>query len=143
LTLLAGRPLLTRLYRREYADNVGLLALLVGPAGLTTVFCVLIGGLTAARRFRDQIQIHLTAVLIAIVGSGLLVPRYGLLGAGVPMLISAVAAVLSAVWVMHAVLGTELTKQCLEEKCRRTRFHFVDLSLSPARGGFAYGTFWG
>jgi O-antigen/teichoic acid export membrane protein len=105
LTFLAGRPLLTLLYRREYANNVGLLALLVGTAGLTTVFSFLIGGLTAARRFRNQIPIFLTAVLIVTVGSELLVPRYGLLGAGLALLISAVAAVLSAMWAMRTALA--------------------------------------
>ena len=108
LTFLAGRPLLTLLYRREYANNVGLLAMLVGTAGLTTVLAFLIGGLTAARRFRTQIPICLTSVVTVTVGSALLVPRYGLLGAGMSMMISAVAAVLSAMWAMHTVLAAEL-----------------------------------
>jgi hypothetical protein len=37
LTFLVGRPLLTVLYRREYAAHVGLLALFVGVAGVTTI----------------------------------------------------------------------------------------------------------
>jgi O-antigen/teichoic acid export membrane protein len=108
LTLLAGRPLLTLIYRREYADHVGLLALLVGTAGLTTIFAFLFGGLTAARRFRSQIPIYLTAVLIATVGSALLVPRYGLMGAGMALFLSAIASVLGAMWALHRVLAAEL-----------------------------------
>jgi hypothetical protein len=37
LTFLVGRPLLILLYRREYADHVGLLALFVGIVGLSTI----------------------------------------------------------------------------------------------------------
>ena len=37
LTFLLGRPLLAFLYRREFADHVGLLALFVGIAGIFTI----------------------------------------------------------------------------------------------------------
>jgi O-antigen/teichoic acid export membrane protein len=107
LTFLVGRPLLTVLYRREYAAHVGLLALFVGVAGVTTIGSFLFCGLTAARRFRMQVPVYFVAMLIVIAGSALLVPRWGLTGAGIALLFSAVSVVLGGLWMMKRVLGTE------------------------------------
>ena len=108
LTFLVGRPLLTLLYRREYADHVGLLALLVGIAGISTIGSFLFCGLTAARAFRAQVPVYLAAVLVVTVASTLLIPRYGLMGAGTAVLLSTVTIVLGGLWTMHGILGTEL-----------------------------------
>jgi O-antigen/teichoic acid export membrane protein len=72
LTFLVGRPLLTLLYRREYAEHVGLLALFVGIAGLVTIAAFLFCGLTAARSFRAQVPVYFAAMLIGLAGSALL-----------------------------------------------------------------------
>lgn len=106
LTFLVGRPLLTLLYRREYADHVGLLALLVGIAGIGTIGSFLFCGLTAARAFRAQVPVYLAAVLVVTVASTLLIPRYGLMGAGIAVLLSTVTIVLGGLWTMYRVLGT-------------------------------------
>jgi O-antigen/teichoic acid export membrane protein len=108
LTFLVGRPLLTLLYRREYAEHVGLLALFVGIAGLVTIAAFLFCGLTAARSFRAQVPVYFAAMLIGLAGSALLVPRCGLIGAGIALLLSAMTIVLGGLWMMHRVLGTEL-----------------------------------
>jgi O-antigen/teichoic acid export membrane protein len=108
LTFLVGRPLLTLLYRREYADHVGLLALFVGIAGLSTIGSFLFCGLTAARTFRVQVPVYFVAMLIGIAGSALLIPRDGLIGAGIALLLSAMTVVLGGLWMMRRVLETEL-----------------------------------
>jgi O-antigen/teichoic acid export membrane protein len=108
LSLLVGRPLLTLLYRREYADHVGLLALFVGIAGMGTIGTFLFCGLTAARTFRAQVPVYFAALLVGIAGAAMLVPRFGLIGAGIALLLSAIASVLGAIWAMHLVLATEL-----------------------------------
>lgn len=105
LTFLVGRPLLTLLYRREYADHVGLLALFVGIAGLGTIGTFLFCGLTATRTFRAQVPVYFAAMLIAAVGSALLIPRFGLIGAGIALFLSAVTVVLGGSWKMHLALG--------------------------------------
>jgi O-antigen/teichoic acid export membrane protein len=107
LTFLVGRPLLILLYRHEYGDHVGLLALLVGIAGLSTIGSFVFCGLTAARAFRAQVPVYLAALLVATVGSTLLIPRYGLMGAGTAVLLSVVIIVLGGLWIMHGVLATE------------------------------------
>ncbi len=108
LTFLVGRPLLTLLYRREYGDHVGLLALLVGIAGLSTIGSFLFCGLTAARAFRAQVPVYLAALLVVTVASTLLIPRYGLMGAGTAVLLSAVTIVLGGLSMMRKMLLTEL-----------------------------------
>jgi O-antigen/teichoic acid export membrane protein len=105
LTFLVGRPLLTLLYRREYADHVGLLALLVGIAGLTTIGNFLFCGLTAARTFRVQVPIYIVQLVIGVAGAALFVPMLGLIGAGIALLLSAAVVVLGGLWAMRLVLG--------------------------------------
>ena len=107
LTFLVGRPLLTLLYRREYADHVGLLALFVGITGLSTISSFLFCGLTAAHTFRVQVPINFMAMLIGVSGAALLVPRWGMIGAGVGLLLSTMTQVLGGGWALRRVVRTE------------------------------------
>jgi O-antigen/teichoic acid export membrane protein len=109
LTFVVGRSLLTLLYRREYGDHVGLMALLVGIAGISTIGSFLFCGLTAARAFRAQVPVYLAAVLVVIAASALLVPRYGLMGAGTAVLLSTVTIMLGGLWMLRGIFQTELT----------------------------------
>jgi O-antigen/teichoic acid export membrane protein len=108
LTFLLGRPLLTLLYRREYADHVDLLAILVGTAGVGTIGTFLFCGLTAARSFRAQVPVQFAGMLMAVAGAALLVPRFGLIGAGIALFLATAAIVAGALWTMYRVLGTNL-----------------------------------
>jgi O-antigen/teichoic acid export membrane protein len=110
LTFLVGRQLLTMLYRPEYAAHVGLLGLFVGIASVSTIGSFLFCGLTAARSFRMQVPVYFGAMLIAIVGAALLVPRYGLIGAGIAPLLSAMAIVLGGLWMMREALRSGLAR---------------------------------
>jgi O-antigen/teichoic acid export membrane protein len=101
LTFVAGRPLLTVVYGREYAEHVGLLALLVGIAGLSAIGSFVFCGLTAARIFRAQAAVYFAAMLAGLVGSMFLVPRFGLLGAGCALLASAITVIIGGLWVMR------------------------------------------
>jgi O-antigen/teichoic acid export membrane protein len=105
LTFLVGRWFLTLLYRQEYADHVGLLALFVGVAGLTTIGSFLFCGLTATRTFRMQVPVFLVALMIGVAGAALLVPRCGLVGAGIAQLLSAVAFVIGGIWTLRRTLA--------------------------------------
>jgi O-antigen/teichoic acid export membrane protein len=104
-SFLVGRPLLTLVYRQEYAEHVGLLALLVAVAGVTTIASFLFCGLTAARQFRVQLPVYAAAVLVGVVGSALLVPHLGLIGAGTSLFLSSLAAVFGGVLVIQRVVG--------------------------------------
>jgi O-antigen/teichoic acid export membrane protein len=107
-TFLVGRPLLTLLYRSEYADHVGLLALLVGTAGINTIGAFLFCGVTAARSFRVQAPVYFVQMVVGVAGTALLVPRWGMIGAGVGLLLSAMTIVLGGVWALRRVVKAEL-----------------------------------
>ena len=94
LAVYLGRPTLTFLYRPEYGDHVSLLALMVATSGFNAVGSFLGYGMTAARRFRAQVPVIIVSTLTAAIGSILLVPQHGLIGAAVALLVSAVALVL-------------------------------------------------
>jgi O-antigen/teichoic acid export membrane protein len=96
------------LYRREYADHVGLLALFVGISGLGTIGSFLFCGLTAARTFREQVPVYFAAVLVGIAGAAIFVPRFGLIGAGMGLLLSTMIPVLGGVWALRRIVRTEL-----------------------------------
>ena len=106
LAFLVGRPLLTLLYRREYADHVGLLALFVGTAGVGTVGTFVFCGLNAARAFRSQVPVQLAGLSVAVAGSALLVPRLGLIGAGTALFLSTLSIVLGGLWTIYRVLAS-------------------------------------
>jgi O-antigen/teichoic acid export membrane protein len=108
LTFLVGRPLLTLLYRREYADHVGLLALFVAITGLSMIGNFLLCGLTAARSFHVQVPVYFAQMVIGVAGAALLVPRWGMIGAGVGLLLSTVIMVLGGVWALRRVVSAEL-----------------------------------
>ena len=83
-----GRPLLTILFRPEYAAYHGVLVLLM--AGATVAYLAWFAGfgLTAAREFRGQIPLLAAVCLAAWAASALLVPAYGLHGAAAAFAIS-------------------------------------------------------
>jgi O-antigen/teichoic acid export membrane protein len=107
-SLSIGRPLLTLLYRREYADHIGLLALLVAVAGVTTIGSFLFCGLTAARQFRVQLPVYAAAVATAIAAAAVLVPRAGLMGAGYALLVSVTVIVVGGMWVLRGTLKSQV-----------------------------------
>ena len=106
LSFLVGRPLITLIYRPEYAEHVSLLALLVAVMSLHTIGSFLVGGLTAAREFKAQFPVYSGAVIAAIVASAILVPKYGLIGAGSALFLSMLTIVLGCLWVLVFVLRT-------------------------------------
>jgi O-antigen/teichoic acid export membrane protein len=103
-SLLVGRPLLTVLYRPEYGEHVGLLAVLVAATGVSTIGSFLFCGMTAARAFRAQVPVYAAALAAGMVGAALLIPRWGLIGAGAAVLISAATIVVGGLMVMRVVL---------------------------------------
>jgi O-antigen/teichoic acid export membrane protein len=104
LAFMVGRPLLSLLYRPEYGNHVGLFALLVGTAGVSTIGSFLFCGASAARSFRVQVPVYLVAMIIGALGSAILIPRVGLIGAGIALLLSAMTVVLGGLWVMDNIL---------------------------------------
>lgn len=86
---LAGRPLLTLLYRPEYADHTPLFLWLMLAAGLGYVSSLLGYALTAARFLRVQVGLFLVVALATFLACYLLVPPFGLLGAALALNVAA------------------------------------------------------
>lgn len=104
LTFVVGKPLLTVLYSSEYADHVGLLALFVAITGLTTTGNFLFCGLTAAHSFRVQVPVYFAQMVIGVAGAALFVPRWGMMGAGMGLLLSTLVMVFGGGWALRRVL---------------------------------------
>jgi O-antigen/teichoic acid export membrane protein len=78
---LFGRPVLTLLYRREYADRPGVFAWLMTAAALSYVATAMGVGMQAARAFTALVGVHCTSTVITALACAWLIPQYNLMGA--------------------------------------------------------------
>lgn len=81
LACIAGRGLLSVLFRPEYAERPAVFVCIMAAAGLFYVASALGGALNAARRFRAQPYVYGAALLVNAACCALLVPRSGISGA--------------------------------------------------------------
>jgi O-antigen/teichoic acid export membrane protein len=107
VALVAGRPVLTFVYRPEYAEHIDLLLLMIADATLVAVGSFLGFGMTAARCFRPQMPIMAATVITTVVCTLGLVPRFGLMGAGYGLLIASFVRVAAS----YLVLDSAMRKQ--------------------------------
>jgi len=104
MSFIAGRRILNLVYGPEYAGHVNLLCVLVLDASVMAVGAFLGFGMTAARVFRPQVPIMLTSVIMSAVLTLMLVPRFGLLGAGYALMIASLIRVAASHRVLHYAL---------------------------------------
>ncbi len=81
VALVAGRQVLTVLYRAEYGAHADVFAWLMLAAGLGYVARFLVCSMTAARYFKAQAPLYAGALLVLGGLSFWLIPPFGLLGA--------------------------------------------------------------
>ena len=86
---LAGRPILTLLYRPEYVSYVSLFLWLAIGTAVFLVSNILGYGVNAVRHFRIQMFISVLVALVAAVACALLVPRWNLTGAAIAIILAA------------------------------------------------------
>jgi O-antigen/teichoic acid export membrane protein len=103
-SLLLGRRLLTLVYRREYAEHVGLLADMVGVTGILTIAYFVTAALTSARRFSVQLPVAIASTVTILISCPVLVPRFGIEGAGVALLLSAIVSASGSVLALYATM---------------------------------------
>lgn len=100
----AGREILTILYRPEYAEYPGVFLWLMGAAAIKYVASFLGYGMTAAGYFKAQMPLFAIVAGVTVLACLWLVPSHGLLGAAMALVISAVVQVVgSAVVVAQSV----------------------------------------
>ncbi len=99
-----GRPLLTLVYRPEYAEHVDLLLLLVVDATLVAIATFVGFGMTAARCFRPQMSIMAATVVVTVAFTLALIPRFGLMGAGYGLLIASFVRAVAGYMVLESAM---------------------------------------
>ena len=102
--LVAGRSILTLLYRPEYAAYVDVFVLLVIDAGLGFVASFLGYGMSAARYFRIQLPLFILVTGAAVLMCIFLVPSQGLYGAAIALIISSIVQLIGSLAIIaHAL----------------------------------------
>ncbi len=86
---LAGREILTLLFRPEYAQRADLLTWIMAAGGVLFMAQFLGFGMTAAKFYHSQVVVNVLANLILFLACYSLIGRRGLLGAILAMLIAA------------------------------------------------------
>jgi O-antigen/teichoic acid export membrane protein len=97
---LAGREILTILFRSEYAQRADLLPWLMAAGGVLFMAQFLGFGMTAANFYKSQVAVNILANLSLFLGCYGLVARQGLLGAILAMLIAAVVQLVGSVVIL-------------------------------------------
>lgn len=104
MAAIAGKEILTILYRPEYAQQVYLFVLLMVAAGIGYIASFLGYGMTAAQYFRVQMPLFTLVTGISALVCFWLVPSQGLIGAAIALIVGAtVQAIFSLGVIYHAL----------------------------------------
>ena len=104
MAAIAGRQILTLLYRPEYAQRGDLFLLLMVAAGVGYVASFLGYAMTAAQYFRVQMPLFTVATGISALACVWLIPSQGLVGAAIAAIVSAIVqAIFSLGVIIHAI----------------------------------------
>jgi O-antigen/teichoic acid export membrane protein len=115
VAVIAGRQILTLLYRPEYAKDVNLFVWLMVAAGVGYCASFLGYGMTAARYFWIQTPLFTIVTSISAITCFWLVPKLGLQGAAISFIIgSIIQTVFSLACIGHALY--RLDKYATEEE---------------------------
>jgi O-antigen/teichoic acid export membrane protein len=93
---LAGRPILTFLYKPEYADYPDVFLWLTIYAGISFMASTLGTANTATRHFRPLMPLFAAVAVVSALSCWVLTPLYGLLGVAFSLVISQIIMVLGS-----------------------------------------------
>jgi O-antigen/teichoic acid export membrane protein len=113
LSKIAGREILTLLFRAEYAQSADLLPWIMAAGGVLFMAQFLGFGLTAAGYYRSQVVLNLVANLSLFAACYWLVGRQGLLGAILAMLIGAIVQLAGSLMIL--IRGMRMKAHCYVE----------------------------
>ncbi|SER70841.1 lipopolysaccharide biosynthesis protein [Psychrobacillus sp. OK032] len=88
-SLLFGKPLLTLIYKEDYANNSDVFFIIMLAGMINYIGSVLGYGMTATRSFKIQPYISFVSLISGLISSILLIPIYGLMGAAYTLVLSA------------------------------------------------------
>ncbi len=110
VALVAGRQILTLLYRPEYAEQTGLFVWLMVAAGINYIASFLGYGMTAARYFRAQMPLFFLVTSTSALVCFWLVPSKGLQGAVIALIVAAlVQTIFSLGVIVYAIRRIQLS----------------------------------
>jgi O-antigen/teichoic acid export membrane protein len=107
VAVLWGRPLLTLLYRRDYAQHADVFVWVMIAAAISYTASMLGYGMTAARLFRAQVPLFATCSLGITVTCALLMKSHGMIAAAYALVVGSCIAAIGAV----AILMLQLRRQ--------------------------------
>lgn len=96
----AGRFILTAMYAPEYGAHAGVFVVLMTAAAFSYVGYMCWNSATAARCFDSQVPLFATAIVVTLGACALLVPRFGLIGAGLAVLVSALVQLIGSTLIL-------------------------------------------
>ena len=99
-----GRMALSMLYRPEYANYLNVFLIVIATTSVLAVASFLGYGVTAARSFKMPMLVNGATTLTTAMLSLLLVPRFGLMGAAIALLLAALVQVVGFVVLMKMAL---------------------------------------
>ena len=102
--LVAGKEILTVLYRAEYAENVNAFVWLMAAAGIGYAGLFLQYGITAARDFKVQPIILLVSMAVLLISCAALIPAYGILGASIALVLSSISQFIGNVYATRRII---------------------------------------
>jgi O-antigen/teichoic acid export membrane protein len=115
VVLVAGREILTVLYRPEYAEYTDIFVLVMVTTVISDVGSFLGYGMTSARYFRIQMPVSFIVAAISAIACFRLIPSMGLRGAVIALLIAGIVqVVILLAIILHALHSLE--KQPQENK---------------------------
>jgi O-antigen/teichoic acid export membrane protein len=106
ISIVAGRQILSVLYRPEYAEHFALFLWLVGAAVLACVATTVGCAITAASEFRSQVPLFAIVTTTSAVVAVILVPRLGLYGAAIASLTAMIVQLLGACLILRHALAS-------------------------------------
>ncbi len=131
ISKLAGREILTILFRPEYADRADLLPWIMAVGGVVYMAQFLGFGLTAAGFYNSQVVLNIFSNLSLLVACYWLVARQGLLGVIFAMLIAAIVQLAASIIILVAAMRTHTHKSA--EGVELARRH-IGLNLFHGNG---------
>jgi O-antigen/teichoic acid export membrane protein len=100
VAVVAGKPILTLLYKPEYAERADLFAWLMVAAGMGYVSSFLGYGMTAARYFRVQMPLFVLVTGSCAIACFWLIPTQGVRGAAIALIVGAIVQVVFSLGVI-------------------------------------------
>jgi len=114
LSKLAGREILTILFRPEYAERADLLPWIMAAGGVVYMAQFVGFGLTAAGYYNSQVVLNVLANISLLAGCYWLIARQGLMGAILAMLIAAIVQLAASVMILVAAMRKHAHKSAEE-----------------------------